>query len=672
MTRPRPVPGGPVPVAVLFGGPSAEHDVSIVSGTAIAEALAAAGHPVSEHLIDLDGRWWALPTGHVRGDRPAAAYDDPAALGATGPRLAGEALAALAAADTPPVVFIGLHGPFGEDGTVQALLDADELAFTGSGVAASAVGMDKAFFKRVARGVGLPVLPWLDVRAERWAVDRAGILSEIDAFATATPEGRVIVKPARLGSSVGMSIAWTAADRGPALDLAFGFDARAIVEPCLATPRELEVAVIGNDAAALEVHGPGEVIPSRDFYDYVDKYVADAALTLARARPARRPVRDVPTDRGRGVCRHRRGGLRAGRLPARPGDGRALPQRDQHDPGLHADQPLPQDGGGRRARLRAALRADRRPRRRAPRDSGAAPPGIRGPAPMSGAIPVRGTGQARRRAQRRRSARLLSPGRAAAALVMIASAGAIWGVAASPVFGVHRVDVTGSAMTDQVALGAALDLGSAAPNVFALGTDGLRARLAALPAVASADVSVALPGVVRVHIVEREPVLAWRVGAALLLVDRSGVVIADATAPDATDAARALAGTLPVVIDRRPVAGVTADGSRQVHRDLSVGASMDPADLDVATRLLPLVPADVGSRAAGLVVSVDETDGWLLSPAGQATWTAVLGFYGADLRTVDLVPSQVRLLRSILLDQGEGHLRRIVLASEDAGTYTTR
>ena len=103
------------------------------------------------------------------------------------------------------------------------------------------------------------------------------------AFAAGAPGGRVIVKPACLGSSVGMSIAWTPAERGAAIDLALRYDARALVEPCLATPRELEVAVLGNDPDDLVVHGPGEVIPSRDFYDYVDKYVADAAQVLARA-----------------------------------------------------------------------------------------------------------------------------------------------------------------------------------------------------------------------------------------------------------------------------------------------------------------------------------------------------------------------------------------------------
>ena len=153
------------PVAVVLGGPSAEHDVSVVSGTAIAEALAASGHPVSQFLVDLDGGWWLLPAGHRREGRPPAAYDTPGSLGAAGPFAAGEATAGIAAAVPQPVVFVALHGPFGEDGTIQAILEAAGVAYTGSGIAASAVGMDKPFFKRIARDAGLPVLPWVEVTA---------------------------------------------------------------------------------------------------------------------------------------------------------------------------------------------------------------------------------------------------------------------------------------------------------------------------------------------------------------------------------------------------------------------------------------------------------------------------------------------------------------------------
>ena len=137
--------------------------MSVVSGTAIAAALADAGADVRQVLIDLDGAWWWLPADHRRDDRPAADLRRPGGLGGEGPVTVGAALDRLAAADPAPVVFIGLHGPFGEDGTIQALLEAAGLAYTGSGVAASALGMDKALFKRMCRGLGLPVVDWREM-----------------------------------------------------------------------------------------------------------------------------------------------------------------------------------------------------------------------------------------------------------------------------------------------------------------------------------------------------------------------------------------------------------------------------------------------------------------------------------------------------------------------------
>src|SRR6185369_6160279 len=194
------------PVVVLLGGPSAEHDVSIVSGTSIAAALADEGYPVVQVLIDLEGAWWWLPPGHRREDRAPAAYDDPAALQAEGPFTVGVAIDRLAATRPAPVVFIALHGPFGEDGTVQALLEAADVAYTGSGVAASAIGMDKTIFKRICRGIGLPVVDWREIPADRWAADQAAVRAELDAFAASAEDPRLMVKPARLGSSVGMTL----------------------------------------------------------------------------------------------------------------------------------------------------------------------------------------------------------------------------------------------------------------------------------------------------------------------------------------------------------------------------------------------------------------------------------------------------------------------------------
>jgi D-alanine-D-alanine ligase len=271
------------PIVVLLGGPSAEHDVSIVSGTAIAQALSEAGADVRQVLIGLDGDWWWLPPEHRRDERPGSAYDDPRELGAEGPFATGAAIDRLAAMDPSPIVVIGLHGPFGEDGTLQALLEAAGLAYTGSGVAASAIGMDKALFKRLCRGLGLPVVDWREVRLARWRGDRAGVRREMAAFAAGAGDPRLMVKPARLGSSVGMTLAHDAAELAAALDLAFRYDTLALVEAYVPDARDLEVSVIGNDHARLELYGPGEIVSGHEFYDFEAKYTPGLSETSTRA-----------------------------------------------------------------------------------------------------------------------------------------------------------------------------------------------------------------------------------------------------------------------------------------------------------------------------------------------------------------------------------------------------
>ncbi len=271
------------PIAVVFGGPSAEHDVSIVSGTAIADALRGAGYPVACWLIDLGGGWWRLPAGHRRDGRPQAVYDNPAELRAVGPTEASEALESLAAQAAPPVVFLALHGPFGEDGTAQALCEAAALVYTGPGVTASAIGMDKAVFKRLVRGLGLPVVDWLEVRATRWVREPDAVLSEIEAFAAETGEPRLMVKPARLGSSLGMTLAHGAEERSGAIAAALRYDDLVLVERYLVGARDLEVSVIGNDPDALETYGPGEIVSGHEFYDYEAKYTPGLSRTLTAA-----------------------------------------------------------------------------------------------------------------------------------------------------------------------------------------------------------------------------------------------------------------------------------------------------------------------------------------------------------------------------------------------------
>jgi D-alanine-D-alanine ligase len=285
-------------VHVLLGGPSAEHDVSLVSGRAIAAALAERGHVVHGWLVGLDRLWWRLPEAALDRAIPPQAFDDPRALEADGPYEAGAALDRLRAdggsAGQRPVVFIALHGPYGEDGTVQALCTAADLVFTGSDVAASALGMDKSLFKRLAGALGMPILPWTAVPAARYAASRSAELERLAAFAATLADRRLVVKPARLGSSVGISVVHRPAEPetlGRAVDEAMTYDDLVLAEAYIAGAREFEVSVVGNTDADLQVFGPGEIFPGHEFYDYEAKYQPGVSRTTDRPELAA-PIRD--------------------------------------------------------------------------------------------------------------------------------------------------------------------------------------------------------------------------------------------------------------------------------------------------------------------------------------------------------------------------------------------
>jgi D-alanine-D-alanine ligase len=276
----------PVSIHVLIGGPSAEHDVSLVSGRAIAGALAQRGHSVRGWLIDLHGAWWQLPASGLDPRLPQVAFDNPAALGASGPMTAAAAVAEIASAaasSSSTVCFPALHGPFGEDGTVQALLESAGIAYAGSRVAASAIGMDKPLFKRVCASIGIQTVPWIELRRAEFESDQRAALARVEAFASDLPQRQVVIKPARLGSSVGVSIVHRPTEP-PELEFAvqdaFRYDDLLLAESYVRGARELEVAVMGNDASDVEVFGPGEIIPGREFYDYEAKYRDDASRSV--------------------------------------------------------------------------------------------------------------------------------------------------------------------------------------------------------------------------------------------------------------------------------------------------------------------------------------------------------------------------------------------------------
>ncbi len=262
-------------------------------------------------------------------------------------------------------------------------------------------------------------------------------------------------------------------------------------------------------------------------------------------------------------------------------------------------------------------------------------------------------GHARRTAPVRRRSAGLSRVRAGAALAMLLSAAAIYGVAASPAFGVDRVEIRGLRYTAEADVRSRLDVAGGA-NLFGLRTDRLAAAVRELPTVASVGVSVGLPDRLSIEVAERQPVLSWRVGDHRFLADRDGTLFAELGEPPPADAA-----ALTVVDDRRA-------GSRS----LAVGSRLDSVDLDAATRLGSIRPGDVGSAAAALVLQVTDEHGFVLA-ARPTGWTAVFGFYTPSLRTPDIIPGQVRLLRSLLARQGEANVVQVVLASETDGTFST-
>jgi cell division septal protein FtsQ len=253
----------------------------------------------------------------------------------------------------------------------------------------------------------------------------------------------------------------------------------------------------------------------------------------------------------------------------------------------------------------------------------------------------------------RRATPVLSVARAAAALAMLASAGAIYGVGASSAFEFAHLQVDGALYTD-VAVAEEAISDATGENLFRLSTEPLEVALETLPTVERATVTVQLPGTLVVTIRERVPVLIWRVGARFYLADDAGSLFArlgDDPPPDAA--------ALPVIDDRRAASA-----------GLSIGAQLDPQDLDAATRLASLVPTDVGSAAKGLTVRVTDENGFVVRADPQG-WIAIFGFYTPSLRTPDLIPGQVRLLRSLLIGR-EPLIARVVLASETDGTYVPK
>ena len=285
-------------VGIFAGGRSAEHEVSVASAEAVLRAIDRDRFEPYLIYIDRAGRW-RLPAApaaelgsgglagllgietptqhtsrlHEAGSQEAglpvpADPDQPALAPRQALRSLGEAI---------DVAFLVLHGPFGEDGTLQGFLELAGIPYTGAGVLASAIGMDKIVFKDLMRGHGIPVVDYTWFRRSAWTDDPDAVLRQI----VERLGPRSVVKPARLGSSVGMSLVHAEEELPAALAEAFRYDSKVLVEAYVPDARELECGVLGNDDPI--VFDPGEVRSHKEWYDYESKYTAGLADVYPRA-----------------------------------------------------------------------------------------------------------------------------------------------------------------------------------------------------------------------------------------------------------------------------------------------------------------------------------------------------------------------------------------------------
>ena len=274
-------------VGLIFGGRSGEHEVSLASAASVIRALDPEKYEPVPIGITKDGRW-LVGSGAQKmlgdvlkcGERvwlppdPTAAALVPMTASAGRPNIAVD------------VVFPVLHGTFGEDGTVQGLLELAGLPYVGAGVLASSVGMDKDVQKRLFEYEGIPIVPFVAVHRSEWEKDRQKVLRTIKTKFRFP----VFVKPATLGSSVGMTRVKTIRELPAALDLAAEFALKIMVERAV-TAREIEVSVLGNDDVRASV--PGEILPHREFYDYTAKYLEQGTRLLIPAPLTKKQVKTL-------------------------------------------------------------------------------------------------------------------------------------------------------------------------------------------------------------------------------------------------------------------------------------------------------------------------------------------------------------------------------------------
>ncbi len=272
-------------VGVIFGGRSGEHEVSLASAASVIRALDPEKYEAVPIGISKEGRWMVgAPAQKMLGEvlkcgQPVYLPPDP-----TGAALVPVAPTAQHPSIALDVIFPVLHGTFGEDGTVQGLLELAGIPYVGAGVLASSVGMDKDVQKRLFEYEGIPIVPFVAVHRSEWERERPKVLRAIKKKFTFP----VFVKPATLGSSVGMSRVKNMKELPAAIDLAAEFALKIMVERAV-TAREIEVSVLGNDDVRASV--PGEILPHREFYDYTAKYLEEGTRLLIPAPLTKKQVR---------------------------------------------------------------------------------------------------------------------------------------------------------------------------------------------------------------------------------------------------------------------------------------------------------------------------------------------------------------------------------------------
>jgi len=278
-------------VGVVFGGRSGEHEVSLMSAASIMRTLVSAGYDVVPIGIDKGGRWLlpastdaALQGILESGSQPVSMLPQPGQQGLVRLEPGRGTLGLAARID---VVFPALHGTYGEDGAIQGLLEMADIPYVGAGVLASAVGMDKEVQKRLFRQAGIPVLDFKMVQRTRFGREPDVVIDEIERqFGYPC-----FIKPCNLGSSVGVTKAKDRPGLKAALEDASLYDRRLLVEQAAQDAREIECSVLGNDDPIASM--PGEILPAREFYDYMAKYHDSRSRTEVPARLPKDTIEEV-------------------------------------------------------------------------------------------------------------------------------------------------------------------------------------------------------------------------------------------------------------------------------------------------------------------------------------------------------------------------------------------